>query len=127
MLSVLYRRQGVRDADTVSFFPKLVPFSQVTPDLYLRQAAADIVDILKSPQQKIHKLTYGHETTNAFIHVAQMLKRAIPPAKPINKTKSTGNPSTASINIVQRNQGWTRQLPPQQAQLPQKIIQKNQG
>ena len=82
---------------TLSVFPQQIPSPQVTPDIYLRQAAADIVDILKSTQQNIPKLTYGNETKNAFIHVAQILKRAIPPAKPINTTKPTSNPNTSPI------------------------------
>ena len=52
---------------------------------------------MKSPQKYVPKLTYVYETTNVFIDIAQMLKRAIPPAVPIDSPEPTVHPSTAPI------------------------------
>ena len=71
-----------RNADTVEFFPSTTPFPQVSTDDYLRQAATDILNILQAPKQTIPTLTYGSPTTNAYIHLAQILKRAT--VKPAN-------------------------------------------
>ena len=75
-----------RDADTVEFFPQKIPFPQVTTDDYLRQAATDIHHILKSDQPKLPTLQYGTPVTNAYIQVAQILKRATQQHKPIPET-----------------------------------------
>ena len=65
-----------RNADTVDFPPNSTPFPKVSTYDYLRQAANDLVNILKAPQQNIPTLTYGSPTTNAYIHLAQILMRA---------------------------------------------------
>ena len=72
-----------RDADTVEFSPKTTPFPRVLTDDYLWQAATDLVDILRSPKKNIPSLTYGSPTTNAYIHIAQILKRAATPTTPV--------------------------------------------
>ena len=72
-----------RDADTVEVFPTTTPFTRVSTDDYLRQAAIDLVDILRAPKNNIPSLTYGSPTTNAYIHIAQILKRAATPPTPV--------------------------------------------
>ena len=57
--------------------PTSTPFPKVSTDDYLHQAANDLVNILKAPQQNIPTLTYGSPTTNAYTHLAQILKRSI--------------------------------------------------
>lgn len=71
---------GTRDADTVEFFPQQIPFPTTTPDTYLRQTAADLLSILTSKKLPILDLTYGDNCNNAFIEIAQLLKRALPPS-----------------------------------------------
>ena len=63
-------------------FPQQVHFPITTPEKYLQQAAANIIDILQAPPQNIPTLKYGSETTNAFIDITKILKRAAPPAIP---------------------------------------------
>ena len=60
----------------VDFFAKK-HFPDVTPDTYLRQTAADIIDILQDNNHNIPTLMYGDNTTNAFIGIAQILKQII--------------------------------------------------
>ena len=89
------------NADTVQFFPAATPFPQVTTDDYLRQAAADILAILQEPQKSIPSLEYGSATTNAYIQLAQILKRATkqptPAAEPrVGTTTATSIASPAS-------------------------------
>ena len=52
--------------------PSTTPFSQVSTDNYLRQAAKDTVNILKASKQNIPTLTYDSPTTNVCIHLAQI-------------------------------------------------------
>ena len=65
-----------RDADTVEFFPSTIPFPKVSTDDYLRQAATDILTILREPEKTIPTLQYGSPTCNAYVQLAQILKRA---------------------------------------------------
>ena len=69
------------DADTVEFIPHEIPFPSVTADDYLRQVTTDILHILQNPQNKISSLTFGSPTTNAFIHLARILKRSTTPSQ----------------------------------------------
>ena len=76
--------------DTVDFFPSHTPFPSVTTDDYLRQAASDLLTILQAPKKNIPTLTYGSAISNAYIHLAQILKRATqPPTTPQNKPPSS--------------------------------------
>ena len=81
--------RGKMNADTVEFFPQAVPFPNVTADQYLRQAATDILAILQSPEQNIPSLSYGSALTNAYIQVAQILKRATLQPEPKNSPATT--------------------------------------
>ena len=74
-----------RDADTVEFSLTTTPFPHVSTDDYLRQAATDLVNILCALKNNIPPLTYGSPTTNAYIHISQILKRS--------DTSSTNLPS----------------------------------
>jgi hypothetical protein len=67
---------GVRDALTVDWFPHNVPFPKVTTDDYLRQTATDMLTLLQDKTTPIPSLTYGSNVTNAYIQIAQILKRA---------------------------------------------------
>ena len=79
-MPVTFREQ---DTYTVEFFPKTTPFPRVSRDDYLRQAATDLVDIFRALKKNIPSLTYGSPTTNAYIHLAQILKRSATPPTPV--------------------------------------------
>jgi hypothetical protein len=75
----------VRDVDTVEFFPTIIPFPTITTADYLKQAATDIVTILRNPSNDLPSLSFGDDTTNALVQIAQLLGRAtLPPATPVD-------------------------------------------
>ena len=74
-----------RDAETVEFLLTKTPFTRVSTYDYLRQAATYLVNILRAPKNNIPSLTYGSPTTNEYIHIAQILKQAATPPKPVTK------------------------------------------
>jgi hypothetical protein len=75
-----------RNVDTLQFFPKKIPFPRITTEDYLKQAASDIVAILKNPPSSIPYLAYGDTTNNAIVQIATLLGRAEspPPVLPIH-------------------------------------------
>ena len=70
----------VRDADTVEFFPHKIPIPVLTTDSCLRQAATDIVELLRKRKSPYPSLQYGDEVKNALAQIALLLNRA--PAQP---------------------------------------------
>ena len=68
-----------RDVDTLKFFPKTVAFPEISTEDYLKQAASDILSILKDPPSSLPYLAYGDATNNAIVHIATLLGRAVPP------------------------------------------------
>jgi hypothetical protein len=75
-----------RNVDTLQFFPKKIPFPRISTEDYLKQAASDIVAILKNPPSSIPYLAYGDTTNNAIVQIATLLGRAEtpPPVLPIH-------------------------------------------
>ena len=74
---------GVRDALTINWFPHNVPFPKVTADEYLCQTANDMLTLIQDKtNHPIPSLTYGSNVTNAYIQIAQILKRATAPPLP---------------------------------------------
>ena len=75
---------AIRDTLTLDWFPKTVPFPKVTNDNYLRQTADDLLSLLQpaQPATQAHSLTYGSNVTNAYIQIAQLLRRATTPPTP---------------------------------------------
>ena len=73
--------QATRDCISVEWFPSVVPFPQVTQEDYLRQTADDLLVLLRGqPSTNVSpSLTYASTTRNAFIEIAQLLKRATTP------------------------------------------------
>ena len=55
--------------------PRKTLFPKVTTDGYLRQAATDLIDILKEPKRSIPTLIYGSPTINTCVHLEQILKQ----------------------------------------------------
>jgi hypothetical protein len=74
---------GVRDTVTVDSFPYKVPFPKVSTDNYLCQTATDMLTLIHDQvANPVPSLTYGSSITNAYIQIAQMLKRATTPPPP---------------------------------------------
>ena len=67
--------RSTRDADTVEFFPKDIPFPKTTSEDYLLQS--DILAILKSPPKFLPYLQYGDSTKNALVQLSQLIKNAV--------------------------------------------------
>jgi hypothetical protein len=67
----------VRHADTVQFFPTVIPFPAVTLEDFLRQATSDILAILQNPPS-IPTLQCGDDTKEAVIKIAELLNRSVP-------------------------------------------------
>jgi hypothetical protein len=79
---------------------------QVTNTEYLRQTADDMLALLQpAPRSSIPKLHYGSDTTNAFIQVAQILKRATapPPPAPVPRVPLEPHPNLAPAPRVSDN------------------------
>jgi hypothetical protein len=74
----------VRDALTIDWFPHAVPFPKVSTDDYLRQTATDMLTLIQGKSaQPSPSLTFGSNLRNAYIQIAQILKRATaPPVTP---------------------------------------------
>jgi hypothetical protein len=81
---------GIRDALTIDWFPSNVPFPKVSTDDYLRQTATDMLTLLQgSATHPVPSLTYGSHITNAYIQIAQILKRATAPPPPAQVPPAT--------------------------------------
>ena len=64
------------DADTVTFLPKTLKFPEVTISDFLKQAAIDIITLLKHPPHPtIPSLEAGDDVNNAIFILASLLKR----------------------------------------------------
>jgi hypothetical protein len=86
----------VRDVDTVEFFPETIPFPSISTEDYLKQAAGDILTILRNPPAALPSLSYGDATKNALVQIAQLLGRATPPSP----ATSFNQPITPSYSIT---------------------------
>ena len=87
---------GIRDALTLDWFPKQVPFPKVSTEDYLRQTASDMLAILANKEQtnKIPSLSYGSEITNAYTKIATFLSRAT--SRPLPTPTATAIESPAA-------------------------------
>ena len=72
----------VKDADTVEFFPHAIKFPTVTTDSCLRQAATDIVELLRKRKPSFPSLQYGDAVKNALRQIATLLNRVTAPPAP---------------------------------------------
>ena len=93
------KTRGTRDVDTVTFFPKQIVFPTINLDVFLRQAAADIINLLTNPLSATTlSLQAGDATKNALSQLAAVLKRAdnLPQAA----TEPAVLPSTQTPTIV---------------------------
>ena len=70
------KTRSERDIDTVTFLPHTVPLPRMNIDTYLRQAATDIVQLLKkTPNIAFPTLQAGDKTYNAISKLAVLLQR----------------------------------------------------
>jgi hypothetical protein len=69
--------RSVRDADTIEFFPKTIPFPTTTTEDYLIQSTQDIIQLLKEPPKNLPFLQYGNETKNALIQISEIVQKAV--------------------------------------------------
>ena len=67
---------SVRCADTVEWFPKTIQLPETTTEDYQRQSATDMLQILQTKESKVPSSKYGSNLYNAYIEIAQILKRA---------------------------------------------------
>ena len=74
---------GVCNTLTIDWFPHNVPFPKVTADESLCQTTNDMLTLIQDmTAHPIPSLTYGSNITNAYIQIAQILKRATAPPLP---------------------------------------------
>ena len=78
--------RSVRVADTVEFFPEVVPFPKITTEDLLRDTARDILAILNNPIAAAPCLHVGDETRTAIKQIATILNRVVPPPLPVPST-----------------------------------------
>ena len=91
-----------QDADTVEFLLTTTPFPRVSIDNYLQQAATDLADILRAPKTNIPTLTYGSSITNAYIQLAQILKRVISqPTSPTSRNPVASSPRAMPLSPIE--------------------------
>ena len=83
-----------RIADTVKFFPTIIPFPSVTLEDFLRQATSDILAILQHPPS-LPTLQCGDMTQEAIIQIAQLLNRTVP--LPVLQQSPTSTPITQLV------------------------------
>jgi hypothetical protein len=90
------------DVLTVDWFPHTVPFPTVTNDDYLRQTADDMLSLLQSKRTHQSPLAFGSTTRNAFIQIAQLLRRATqPPATaPVSEPRVVPAPPTNTPRLI---------------------------
>jgi hypothetical protein len=67
------------DVDTLEFFPNQIPFLAIATKDYLKEAALDILSILRSKPTTLPTLEYGDNTKNALVQIARLLGRATKP------------------------------------------------
>ena len=112
------KTRSQRDVDTVTFFPKVVPFPEVKTDDFLKQAALDIISILTTPRSSTTvTLEAGDATKNALLKIAEALQRvedlpklASPP------TPTTPSPPSVPVQLprvaVPETKQWTKGAEP---------------
>ena len=81
-----------RNADTVHFFPTILPYPSVKLDDFLRQATSDIISILQKPPTT-PVLECGDERTNAIVKLATLINKSV--SLPVPSASPTPNISTA--------------------------------
>ena len=95
------KTRSERTVDTVTFIPHSIPFPKMDIDTFLRQAATDIVDILKNPpNMSILTLQAGNPTFNAIEQLAELLQRSDLPLKEITNGPSPTNQTSSPLDTI---------------------------
>jgi hypothetical protein len=96
--------------------PHNVPFPKVTADEYLCQTAADMLTLIQDKTaHPIPSLTYGSNITNAYIQIAQVLKRATAHPEPAPLSHLHQNRGCLSPHHLHQNRGCSHQHQPFQS------------
>ena len=116
------KTRSERDTNTVTFFPKAIPFPEIKLDDFLKQAATDIISILTNPPSlTTTSLQAGDKTRNALLEIATILHRAddlptkiqqLPASIQQQPTKDTASPRVAATPRVLQHQLPVTASPP---------------
>ena len=92
----------VRNMDTVQVFPSTIRFPNVTTNTYLRQAATGNLTLLQDLPNIMSSLKYDNKTSNAYIQLAQIIKRATSsPSRVLTSTPTPAPvPTSATVPIT---------------------------
>ena len=105
------KTRTVRVVDTLTFIPHCIPFPQLRLDDYLRQAAEDIVHLLKNPPSNmIPSLQAGKITTMTLENLATILNRvdfAIPTPTQLESKQNDKEPRVVKHKIHNGEQSNT--------------------
>ena len=105
------RSRAVRDCDTVTFFPKVVPFPEVSLTDFLKQSATDIITILtQPPAPNIPSLQAGDPIRNALLTLATQLQRVKPIPEEITPEKKPPTP-LPRVQPMQKQASKQQSLP----------------
>ena len=79
----------IRNTDTVGYFPQQIHFPIGNTNIYLQQAVADIIHLLREPENPTTDFIYGNKTTNSYIKNYKL--HNIPKHSPTPKTYTYTN------------------------------------
>jgi hypothetical protein len=118
-----------RDVLTVDFFPEKFSFPNFTTDDYLKQTAEDMLHLLQTPRttSATPTLAFGSPILNSYQQIAEILRRAVPPAPaPVAPTLVSPPPVSAQRVPTRLTPTSTVSVAPQRVPIPSLSIQKSQ-
>jgi hypothetical protein len=118
-----------RDVFTVDFFPEKTPFSTFTTADYLKQTAEDMLQLLQTPHttSATPTLAFGSPVLNSYEKIAEILRRAVPPAPaPVAPTLVFPPPVSAQRVPMRPTPASTVSVAPQRVPIPSLSLQKSQ-
>ena len=105
----------IRHCDTVEFFPHATPIPELTTDSYLRQAASDIVHLLKNKPSIVPSLAGGTPTNIALEQIASLLNRSLTLPSPLPPLEQPALPNKHPHQSLDKTPSQT---PPPSTPLP---------
>jgi hypothetical protein len=118
-----------RDVLTVDFFPEKIPFRTFTAADYLKQTAEDMLHLLQTPctTSTTPTLAFGSPVLNSYEKIAEILRRAVPPAPaPVAPTLVSPPPVSAQRVPTCLTPASTVSVAPQRMPILSLSIQKSQ-